>query len=71
MMRIRLLLGAALILVGGIVLARGLHYNSTHDVLDLGGVRVSTSEAKPIPSWIGGVAALAGLVIVFSGGRKR
>lgn len=71
-MRIRLLLGAALVLVGGIILARGLHYNSTHDVLDLGGVRVSTSEAKPVAPWIGGVVALVGLVVVFSGdGRKR
>jgi hypothetical protein len=71
-MRMRLLLGAALILIGGIILARGLHYTSTHDVLDLGGVRVSTSEAKPVAPWIGGVIALAGLVLVFSGnGRKR
>jgi hypothetical protein len=70
-MRIRLILGALLILLGGVILARGLHYNSTHDVVDLGGVRVSMSQDKPIAPWIGGVVALAGLLLVFTGGAAR
>lgn len=70
-MALRTIIGALLILLGGIILARGLHYNSTHDVVDLGGVRVSVNQDKPISPWIGGVIALAGLAVVFSGGRRR
>jgi hypothetical protein len=70
-MRLRLIFGALLILLGGVILARGLHYNSTHDVVDMGSMRVSLSESKPIAPWIGGVVALAGLLLVFSGGAAR
>lgn len=70
-MALRTIIGALLILLGGIILARGLHYNSTHDVVDLGGVRVSVNQDKPISPWIGGVIALAGLAVVFGGGRRR
>ena len=72
MSQIRLLIGAALILVGGIAIARGLSYTTSHDVVDLGGIRVTADEKKPIAPWIGGVAALVGLALVFtSGSRKR
>ncbi len=70
-MRWSLLLGVALILAGGVVVAKGLNYNSKHDVIDLGQLRVSVDEKKPVPPWIGGVAALAGLVLVFAGGSRK
>lgn len=70
-MRVRALIGAALILAGGFVLARGIRYTSSHDVVDLGGVRVSVDQQKPLSPWIGGLAALVGLALVVSGGSRR
>lgn len=69
-MRLRVLLGAAMILAGGFILARGISYTRRTDVVDLGAVRVSADEKRAIPPWIGGVIALAGLMLVFTGGSR-
>jgi predicted transporter len=69
-MRARALIGAAMILVGGFILARGLSYSRRTDVVNLGAVRVSTEEKQTIPPWIGGVLAVAGLAVIFSGGGR-
>ena len=71
MTRLGVIVGAILILVGGIVIARGVSYTTSHDVVDLGGIRVTADEKKPVAPWIGGVAALVGLVLVFSGGSRK
>lgn len=70
-MRLKLLVGVVLILAGGFILARGLSYTTRKDVVDLGAVRVSTDEKKPIPPAIGGVLAIAGLALVLAGGSRR
>jgi len=69
-MSARALIGAVMILGGGFILARGLTYTTRHNVVDLGVVRVSADEKKPVSPWIGGVLALAGLTLIFAGGRK-
>jgi len=66
-----MIIGAALILVGGIVIARGVSYTTSHNVVDIGGIRVSADEKKPVAPWIGGVVALVGLALVFSGGSRK
>jgi hypothetical protein len=70
-MPLRLLLGVLLILVGGYTLARGLHYSTRKDVVDLGGVRVSTDNQTDVPRWVGGGLALAGLVLIVRPSRRR
>jgi predicted transporter len=67
----RALIGAAMILVGGLILARGLSYTKRNDVVNLGAIKVSTDEKKAIPPWIGGALAVAGLVVIFSGAGRR
>ena len=69
-MRIRMIVGAAMVLLGGFILARGLTYSSKSDVVDLGPLRVSAEEKKPVPPWIGGVVAVIGLALVFAPERK-
>ncbi|HEY3935399.1 MAG TPA: hypothetical protein VGL65_12370 [Gemmatimonadales bacterium] len=69
-MRFRAILGAACILLGGIILARGLSYHEKKDVLDIGQVRVATSTKKSVAPWIGGVVALVGLGLVLTSGKR-
>jgi hypothetical protein len=71
MMRIRGVVGAVLILAGGYILARGLSYTSKENVVDLGGLRISAEERHPVPTWAGGLLAIAGLVLVVSASSRR
>ena len=70
-MRTRTILGAVLILAGGYILARGLSYTSKENVVDLGGLRISAEERHAVPTWAGGLVAIAGLVLVVSGSSFR
>jgi len=66
-----MIVGAALILLGGIIIARGVQYSTSHNVVDLGGLRLSVDEKKPVSPLIGGVVALVGLGLVFSAGSRK
>lgn len=66
-----LLLGIALVALGGYTLARGLTYKEKERVLDMGPLKVNTETEHPVPPWVGGLAALAGVGIVFAGARKK
>jgi hypothetical protein len=70
-MPLRLLVGVLFILAGGYTLARGLHYTTRKDVVDVGGVRVSTDTPTEVPRWVGGALALAGVVLVLRSGSRR
>lgn len=71
MTRLRLVLGAAMLVLGGLVLARSIRYSSRSDLASVGGVHVSVEQQKPIPAWVGGVIALLGLGVVMSAASKR
>lgn len=70
-MRIGVIVGAALIVIGGLILAGSIHYTTSHDVVDVGAMRLSTDEKKPVSPWVGGVLALAGLGLIFSSGSRK
>lgn len=65
------MLGAVLILAGGYILAKGLSYTSKEHVLDIGDVHITADERQPVPTWAGGLVAIAGLVLVVSGSSRR
>jgi hypothetical protein len=66
--------GAILILVGAIALIYGgFSYTKRDKVLDVGPIEASVDrkERVPISPVLGGLAVVAGLVMVFAGGRRR
>ncbi len=65
------LAGLALILVGAFLLIRGGTFTSRRDVLKVGDVKLTANEQQAIPSWVGGVAILAGAVVLAAGTRRR
>lgn len=69
-MRALQILGLVLILFGGYVLVRGLSVKTDREVLDIGGVKASVEERRPIPAWAGAVAAGLGVVLIISGARR-
>lgn len=63
------ILGAVLILGGLFVLIRSPSYSSEKSVLKIGDLEAKVSQQHAIPTWAGGLAVVAGLVLII-GARK-
>lgn len=66
-----LVAGLVLLGLGGFVLLRGANFSTRRDVLEVGDVKLTASESRSIPPWVGGVALVAGLALVVVGAQKR
>jgi len=67
------LLGALLLIAGLVGLASPMiTYTKTEKVVDIGPVEVTAEREKhvPLPPIVGGLAAIAGVVIIVAGSRK-
>jgi UDP-N-acetylmuramyl pentapeptide phosphotransferase/UDP-N-acetylglucosamine-1-phosphate transferase len=67
-------LGILLIIVGALVLAyQGINYTRQKNVLDVGSVHIATKthERIPIPPILGGVALVAGVILVVVGAGTK
>jgi hypothetical protein len=63
--------GIVLLLLGAFVLLRGASFGSRRDVLKVGDFKVTATEERSIPSWVGGAVLLAGVGLLVAGMRKR
>ena len=72
-MRGTVLLGVILLVAGLVGLASPIiSYTKTEKVVDIGPVEVTAERKKrvPVPPLAGGLAAVAGIVIIVAGSRK-
>jgi hypothetical protein len=69
-MRPQALVGIVLLVLGAFILFRGMTYKSKDQVLKVGDVKASVEQKHAVPTWAGGVALVAGLVLL-AGGMKR
>lgn len=65
------LVGILLLVLGAFVLFRGASYKSKDEVLRVGDVKASVEQRHPVPTWVGGVAVIAGLVLIGAGMKRR
>jgi uncharacterized membrane protein len=70
-MRPQALIGIVLIVLGAFVIFRGMSYRSRDEVLKVGDVKASVETKKAVPTWAGGVALVAGIVLVAAGMKRR
>jgi hypothetical protein len=68
-MRPSVMLGIALIVIGGTVFLRGLSAPRTN--ITVGDLSVSAEERSTTTPWLVGIALLAGVVLVTSGTRRK
>ncbi|HET6798323.1 MAG TPA: hypothetical protein VFH40_14280 [Gemmatimonadales bacterium] len=64
------IVGLLLVLLGAFILYRGLSYKSKNEVLRVGDLKASVEERHAVPAWVGGLAIVAG-VVMLAGGMKR
>ena len=69
-MRPQALVGIILLVIGAFILFRGMSYKSKDEVLKVGDVKASVEQRHAVPTWAGGVALVAGIVLL-AGGMKR
>lgn len=65
-----LVAGLLLMAAGAFVLLRGADFTTRRDVVEVGDVKITTSDKQTIPPWAAGVALAAGLALVVAGVRK-
>ena len=70
-MRQLIIAGIVILGLGAFVLLRGASFSTKHDVLKVGDLKVTATEEKSIPPWVGVVAAVAGVALIVAGTRKR
>ena len=70
-MRPLALVGILLLAVGAFILFRGATYSSREEVLKVGDVKASVESKKAVPTWAGGVAIVAGIVLLAAGMKRR
>ena len=68
-MRVPVLLGIALIVIGGTIFLRGLSAPKTS--LKVGDVSISAEERSPAAPWVIGLSVLAGIVLLTTGTRRK
>ena len=70
-MRRSVMLGTALIVVGGTVFLRELSAPARYEDLKIGDGSASTQNFNPIIPWATGLTVIAGLVLVANGTRRK
>jgi hypothetical protein len=70
-MRILQVLGVILIAGGLFIFIKGPSYSSDKSLFKIGDVEAKVSQDHTVPPWLGGVALVAGVVLIVAGARKQ
>lgn len=70
-MRPLVLIGIVVLALGAFVLVRGGTFSTQREVASVGNLEITADEQQTIPAWLGGVAVVAGLVLIGVGAQKR
>ena len=70
-MKPQVILGIVLVGLGAFVVLRGLSYGSGRSVVRVGDFQASVEEQRAIPTWVGGIAVVGGLLLMGAGLVKR
>jgi hypothetical protein len=65
------LVGILLLAVGAFIVFRGATYSSRDEVVKVGDLKASVESKKAVPTWAGGAAIVAGIVLLAAGMKRR
>ncbi len=70
-MKPQLVVGILLVFLGAFIVFRGMSYGSEHSVIQVGDVRASMDARRSVPTWVGAVAIVGGVLLIGAGVRRR
>jgi uncharacterized membrane protein len=70
-MRPLALIGVVLVILGAFILFQGMSYKSKDEVLRVGDLKASVEQKHAVPAWAGGLALVAGVVLIGAGMKRR
>jgi drug/metabolite transporter (DMT)-like permease len=70
-MKPQVILGIVLAGIGAFIVLRGLNYGSDRSVMRVGEFQASVETRRAVPLWVGGVAIVAGLLLVGASAARR
>ena len=70
-MKPQLIAGILLVVLGAFIVFRGMGYGSEHSVIQVGDMKASVDARRSVPTWVGGVAIVGGVLLIGAGVRRR
>ena len=70
-MKPQLIAGILLVVLGAFIVFRGMSYGSEHSVIQVGDMKASVDARRSLPTWVGGVAIVGGVLLIGAGVRRR
>jgi hypothetical protein len=64
------IVGVILLAVGAFLFFRGGSYTKNNELVKIGDTKIDVKSNEAIPTWVAGVAAGAGLVLLLAGSRR-
>jgi hypothetical protein len=65
------IVGILLLVVGAFIVFRGATYKDRDEVVRVGDLKASVEERRAVPTWVGGAAIVAGIVLLAAGMKRR
>ena len=70
-MNSRVIAGLILVVIGAVIIFRGLTYKSDEGGVQVGDFKATVETRKAVPPWVGAVAIVGGLVLMVGARRGR
>jgi hypothetical protein len=70
-MKPQVIAGVLLAVLGAFIVFRGLSYASDRSVIQVGDMKASVDARRSVPTWVGGVAIVGGVLLIGAGVRRR
>lgn len=70
-MKPQLMVGIVLVLLGAFIVFRGMSYGSQHSTIQVGDMKASVNERSSVPTWVGAVAIVGGVLLIGAGVPRR
>jgi hypothetical protein len=70
-MKPQLIAGILVVVLGAFIVFRGMSYGSEHSVIQVGDVKASMDARRSVPTWVGAVAIVGGVLLIGAGVQRR